>query len=343
MSKLSVIDKFIFFINSILATLLLLSYILPLFPPKIFALLSVLSLTVPLLIAVNALFALYWLLKLKRQMLLSIIILVIGYFYLGSLYNFSSDSDSDSVSEDNLSIMSYNVRLFNIYNWIPNTDTGLEISKFAKTEYPDILSLQEYHPNNKSADFSFYKYKYIQLAGEKKQFGQAIYSKFPIIAKGSVTFPNTPNNAIYADIVKGKDTIRVYNIHLQSLKINPEVEALKKQDSERLLKSIGKSFAMQQSQTELFLEHKNSCPYKMIITGDLNNTASSYVYRMIKGDLNDTFREAGHGFGKTFNFKFFPVRIDFIFTDEEMQITGFKTFTEVYSDHYPIMANITLH
>ncbi|WP_434035451.1 endonuclease/exonuclease/phosphatase family protein [Formosa sp. 4Alg 33] len=341
MRKLNGIDKFIFLINSVFATLLLLSYILPFFPPKNFSILSVLSLTVPFLIIANVAFALYWLLKIKLQMVLSITVVLIGYFYSGSLYRFSSATAIDN--DENLSIMSYNVRLFNIYQWIPDTDTALEISKFVKEQQPDILCLQEYHPNNKSADFSSYKFHYIQLAGEKKQLGQAIYSKFPIVNKGSIRFPNTTNNAIYVDVVKEKDTIRIYNIHLQSLKINTEVEALKKQDSERLFKSIGKSFAVQQDQTELFLEHKSKSPYKMIITGDLNNTASSYVYRMIKGDLNDTFREAGSGFGKTFNFKFFPVRIDFIFADENFKINGFKTFKEEYSDHYPIMTKVSLH
>ncbi|CDF79970.1 endonuclease/exonuclease/phosphatase [Formosa agariphila KMM 3901] len=341
MAKFNVIDKFIFFINSILATLLLLSYILPFFPPKQFALLSVLGLTVPFLIIINVLFVLYWLLKLKRQMVLSALVLILGYFCFGAYYKFSSSTSNPS--EDSLSVMSYNVRMFNVYNWIPDTDVGLEISKFVAKEQPDILSLQEFHPKNASVDFSFYKYKYIQLAGEQKQFGQSIYSKHPIINKGSVTFPDTPNNAIFVDVVKGADTIRVYNIHLQSLKINPEVEELKKQDSERLFKSIGQSFATQQRQTELFLEHKAQCNYKMIITGDLNNTASSYVYRMIKGNLNDTFKEAGSGFGKTFNFKFFPVRIDFIFTDDAFNINGFKIFNDaVYSDHYPIMTTLSL-
>ena len=149
----------------------------------------------------------------------------------------------------------------------------------------------------------------------------------------------------YADVIKGKDTIRIYNIHLQSLRINTKVEELKKQNSELLIKSVGHSFAMQQAQTELFLEHKKTCKYKMIITGDLNNTAYSYVYRMIRGDLEDTFKEAGNGFGKTFNFKFFPVRIDFIFADEDdFDINSFKTFNdEVHSDHYPIMTNLSLH
>ena len=81
----------------------------------------------------------------------------------------------------------------------------------------------------------------------------------------------------------------------------------------------------------------------MIVCGDFNNTAYSYVYKRIKGDLQDAFDEAGNGFGRTFNFKFFPVRIDFILVDKNFTINAFKTFDEQFSDHYPIMAKVKLH
>ncbi|MGJ5640705.1 endonuclease/exonuclease/phosphatase family protein [Formosa sp. S-31] len=344
MRKLNIIDKFIFIINSVLATLLLLSYLLPYIPPKHFALLSVLSLMVPLLMLINGLFVLYWLLKLKKQLLLSALVLVIGYFNLGSFYKFSSERASEkNENETTISVMSYNVRLFNIYKWIEDKDVEQEISSLVQEASPDILCIQEFHPEQKRVDFSQYKHNYVQLAGEHKLFGQAIFSRFPIVNSGSITFPNTPNNAIYADVVKGEDTIRVYNFHLQSLRINTQVEELKKQDSERLLKSIGNSFSIQQEQAELLLEHITACKYKMLITGDLNNTASSYVYRKIKGDLTDTFKVAGEGFGKTYEFKFYPVRIDFIFSDEAFAVRDFKTFNVLYSDHYPVMASLSLH
>ncbi len=80
----------------------------------------------------------------------------------------------------------------------------------------------------------------------------------------------------------------------------------------------------------------------MIICGDFNNTAYSYVYRKIKGNLNDTFDEAGNGFGRTYDFQFFPVRIDYIFSDEAFTVNGFKSYNERYSDHYPIMATLLL-
>ncbi|GGZ78550.1 endonuclease/exonuclease/phosphatase family protein [Algibacter mikhailovii] len=237
--------------------------------------------------------------------------------------------------------MNYNVRLFNLYGWIPESGVETKIIEFIQTESPEVLSVQEYHPH-KNIDLSFFKYKFEKLSNGKLRYGQAIFSQFPIVNSGSIEFPETANNAIYADIVKGSDTIRVYNIHLQSLRINTAVENLKKEDSERLLNRVSTAFKMQQLQAELFLEHKEACPYKMVVCGDFNNTAFSYVYRIIKGDLNDTFKEAGNGFGRSYEFKFFPVRIDFILADDRFNVNGYSSYTEHYSDHFPIMATLSL-
>jgi endonuclease/exonuclease/phosphatase family metal-dependent hydrolase len=328
-----------FVVNSLVATMLLLSYILPFIAPKKFAFLSVLSLAVPLLIIINILFIIYWLLKVKKQLLLSVIVLAIGYSYLFSLYKFSS---SKNISDaENISIMNYNVRLFNLFEWIPDTLVKQKIVNFITEKQPDILSMQDYRPDEALHLNDYYKYE--ELSGKKVKNGQAIFSKYPIIKSGSLEFPNTSNNAIYADIVKNGDTIRIYNVHLQSLRIDPTSVKLDLETSENLFNRVSNTFKLQQSQTELFLAHKNKCPYKMIICGDFNNTAYSYVYKEIKGDLQDAFVEAGNGFGRTFNFKFFPVRIDFILIDDSFTINAFKTFDIQLSDHYPIMAKIKLH
>ena len=81
----------------------------------------------------------------------------------------------------------------------------------------------------------------------------------------------------------------------------------------------------------------------MIICGDFNNTAYSYVYKKIRGNLQDAFVESGNGFGRTFKFKFFPVRIDFILADDNFDVNDFKTFDVELSDHYPVMAKVKLH
>ena len=245
--------------------------------------------------------------------------------------------------------MSYNVRLFNLFKWIDKPDVPGDILSFINDQNPDILCIQEYS-SSANIDLKVYRYKFIFMEGNKIKTGQAIFSKFPIINQGDIVFPNSNNNVIYADIKKGKDIIRVYNMHLQSIKITPDVNEISEninvinQDkSQVLLIRISKAFKQQQQQAEILKEHKKRCEYPIIICGDMNNSAFSYVYRSIKGTLKDSFEEAGTGFGQTYKFRYYPARIDYIFADEKMTVKKFESFSEFEnSDHYPVMVKLSL-
>ena len=340
MKGLKLGSKIIFAINSLVALLLLVSYILPYVPPKSFASLSVLSLSVPLLILFNFIFFIYWLLRVKKQLLLSLFVLLLGWNYITSMYKFSSSKHIED--PNNISVMSFNVRLFNIFNWIPNKTVKEDITDFIIKESPDILCLQEYRTGSpvKLKNYNSFNATFNKTV----RGGVVIFTKFPIVNSGSLEFPNTLNNGIFIDIVKQKDTIRVYNLHLQSSGIKTDVDNLKKEPSGQLFKQVVTTFKAQQEQVEMLLRHRAKCNYKTIITGDFNNTAYSYIYREIKGDdLVDTFEEAGNGFGKTYDFKFFPLRIDFILSDEAFSVNSFKTYDIKLSDHFPIKANLKLH
>ncbi len=344
MKKLGLFDKFIFILNSLAATALLFSYLLPLIPPKSFPLLSVLSLGVPVLIILNAIFLVYWILKFKRQMLLSLLILLLGYNYvLGFVKVSNAEMDEDNSSD--LSLMSYNVRMFNAYEWSDRTDIPEKITDFIKEKNPDILCVQEHYVG--AAQLSkIYPYEYIKLKGKNAEFGSAIFSKFPIVKKASLDFPHQGNNnAIYADVVVAeKDTVRVFNVHFQSLNIKPGIDDLQKEDSKKLLGRIGYGFSLQQEQAEMLMEDLNKSPYKTIIAGDFNNTSFSYIYNLIKQDgrFNDAFLEAGNGFGKSFKLDYFPLRIDFLLIENGMSINEFDKFEIDYSDHYPVLTKIGL-
>jgi endonuclease/exonuclease/phosphatase family metal-dependent hydrolase len=337
MKKLSWFNKVIYSLNIVLTVLTVIAYILPFMAPKLFPLLSVFTLVMPLMLVLNAMCFVYWLIQVKRQMLLSGLILLLGITFISKFYKFSAkDAAADS---DDFTLMSYNVRLFNIYDWLPQRDIPQVIPAFVKENNPDILCLQEY---NKIGDGSFgsYKYKYIyKMAG---QTGQAIYSRYRIINKGDIQFPGSANNVVYADIKKGKDTLRVYSMHLQSIKISPDIhENFDEERSKIIFKRISAAFEKQQLQAELVEKHKSECPYPMIICGDLNNSAFSYVYRSVKGKMNDAFEEAGKGFGKSYNFKYYPARIDYVFTDKTIDVKQYTTFSGfINSDHFPIMTRL---
>jgi endonuclease/exonuclease/phosphatase family metal-dependent hydrolase len=346
MKKLSWFNKVIFGFNIVVTVLTFIAYVLPFLAPKLFPLLSVLTLILPLFLIINALFFIYWLLQLKRQVMLSGLVLLLGITFINKFYKFSSNDLPEE--EKDFTVMSYNVRLFNLFDWLPNEHIGDTILSFINEQNPDILCIQEYSENAK-VDLRVYKYKAVFMEGKQIKTGQAIFSKFPIFNQGDFKIPEAGNNIIYADIKKGKDTIRVYNIHLQSIKISPDVneieehvEVINQNKSQQLFGRIRDAFKKQEQQAAILVRHKKECQYPVIICGDMNNSAFSYIYRNIKGDLNDCFEEAGNGFGQTYKFKYYPARIDYIFANKKMKVKSFKSFSKFEnSDHFPIMTRLS--
>lgn len=340
MRVLRFFDALTFFLNAFFALGLLSSYLLPYIVPSRYPLISVLSLALPVLLVINLIFALYWLLRLKKVFLLSFLVLLLGWKHLQAFYKFSGKKPPLKTDEL-VSVMTYNVRLFNAYKWIDDPSINNSIIAFIEKETPDILCIQEFYSEEEKA-FASYPYRYIESKTTRQKNGQAIFSKYPIVNSGSLAFPHTDNNAVYADVVKGKDTVRVYNLHLESLKIQPEKTELTEENSKRLYKRIARAFTIQHSQVEIFNTHRKTCSYKKIVCGDFNNTPYSHIYKQVRGDMNDSFVEAGTGLGRTFRFSYFPVRIDFILSSREIEVLAHHNYRKAYSDHFPVMTLLRL-
>ncbi|NJY62314.1 endonuclease/exonuclease/phosphatase family protein [Salinimicrobium sp. CDJ15-81-2] len=342
MKGLNWFDKFLFFLNILAALILLFSYLLPYIPPSTFALLSVFSLGVPLLIVVNVIFLLFWLFRLRIQALLSLIVLLIGFNHVTSVYEISS-GEEEMQGDSVLKVLTYNVRQFNQYGWAEDRDIPQKISEFIKEQDADVVAMQEYYNGELNIARSF-PHKYIKLKEKNAEFGLAIFSKYPIIATGSLDFPTqSNNNAIYADIFKAGDTIRVINVHLQSFGIKPNLNNIEKQHTKRVFLGMGQTFVRQERQMNLIRDLVTETPHRSIVLGDFNNTAYSYVYRELKAlGLQDAYKEAGNGFGKTFEIYYLPLRIDFILPEETMEILSFENHEVPYSDHFPITASLRI-
>ncbi|MBO9586079.1 MAG: endonuclease/exonuclease/phosphatase family protein [Flavobacterium sp.] len=347
MKNLSWFNKIMFFLNIVLTVLTFSVYVLPFLAPKSFPLLSVLTLFMPAFFAANILFFVYWGIQFKKRLILSGLVLLTGITFISKFYKFSAKEYVKD--EKDFSVMSYNVRLFNVFKWLDRDDIPANIKAFIDEKDPDILCIQEYS-NSAHLDLKVYPHRYIFIDGKKIKTGQAIFSKFPIIEQGNIIFPKSDNNVVYADIKRGKDIIRVYNMHLQSIKISPDVSEISddidnvnQKKSQRIYARISKGFKQQQEQAEIFREHIKNCKTPMIICGDMNNSPFSYVYRNIKGKLKDAFEEAGEGFGATYKFRYYPARIDYIFTDSKMKVKQFESFSDFEnSDHYPIMTRLSM-
>ena len=335
MNYLNFFNKIIFLFNSIAAILLLISYTVPYLPPSKFAILSIFSLGVPLLLLLNIIFVIYWTLLLKPKLFLSLSVLILGISHIKSSFNFSYD---DTMNESSVKIMSYNVHLLNLYNWIKDDNIPEQVNKFIQDRSPDILCFQEYQTS--IAPKLNYLYNFSSISDNKSEL--VIFSKFKFINTGTIEFSNSTNRAIFADLIIKSDTIRVYNLHLQSTGINTDLSNFDSNQSDALIKQLTKSFKAQELQTKLIVSHLKKSPYKYIISGDFNNTAHSYVYRLLKSNLVDSFEISGNGFGSTFSFNHYPLRIDFILLDSSFQVFQHKNYNVEYSDHYPISCSFKI-
>lgn len=299
--------------------------------------LSFLSLTVPLLVLVNFLFLLYWLMVSPKKISLSFTVLAVGYFVLGSFLVFNESTTTNS--KDELKIMSFNVQGFNELDVMNEPNLGEAIVDFFKRENPDVICIQEFSRVWYKKLKQQYPY-FSQTPYLAQKTKQGILSKYPIITEGSLDFPDSWNNAIFVDIKYNKDTVRVYNLHLESLKVRPR--SIKRERSDRLLGRLRNSFAKQQEQADLIRNHMDLVNYKKIVCADFNNTQYSYAYNAVKNDMKDSFEEKGFGYGRTINFWKFPLRIDFILTDPGIEVLEHENYNVKLSDHEPIMATLRI-
>jgi vancomycin resistance protein VanJ len=326
LKKLSFFGKILFWCNSIVAVLLLVSFILPYLAPKQFPSLSLLSLGVSPLIVLTFLFGVYWLVKLKKQFILSAVMLVAAYLFFNPFYKFPSN-ELFSSSENTISVLSYNVRLFNAYQKdIDRAKISDVFDSTLKTAKPDVIFIQEYYRKT-TQKISGYPYQYIYFKNKKIGLGYAIFSKYPLINTGSFDFEKSYNNSL-----------RLYNVHLKSLGITASVNSLQEQDKEQLFNRTGARFERQQDQVEILLSHIRASKHPVILGGDFNNTAFSYVYRKLLSGMKDAFIEKGSGLGTTFMFDFYPMRIDYIFGSKQLEVLEFTSLDQTFSDHFPIAA-----
>lgn len=330
MKNLSLFEKLFFVLNSIFSTLLIFSIFFAYVKPSLIQNFSLFTLLTPIFSFINLFFLFFWIISLKKQFLLSFVCLLISFKSMAK--SFTISNSSPEFSENKLSILSYNVRMFNVYNWISDEDISNKISIFLSGQNPDIICLQEFY--DKNFELKKYPYKFKFTRGDKTKYGQVIYSKHPIINKGEINFKSKSNSAIYADLKLKKDTIRIYNIHLESFSFDKSVDIT--QHNEKIISDISNTFITQQNQVEKIISNIKQCNYRYIITGDFNNTAHSYVYNKLITGLKDSFSEKGDGFGTTFSYKKIPFRIDYILIPKDYKVNNFKTYDVNFSDHKPI-------
>jgi endonuclease/exonuclease/phosphatase family metal-dependent hydrolase len=315
-----------------------------------------------LLLLINVFFIFFWMVVRLRYLLIPLLAVIVTWPVLATYFSLHLPSKETAEATGGIKVMSYNVRNFDLYHWSSSSDVLDGIVEMISKAKPDIVCLQEFY----NADTG--KFQTIQLlandAGlpychfEKKSmkkgraWGTAIFSRYPVVGQGTVKFDNkTQNSCSYADIKIDSVTVRVFNIHLQSI-------YLSKQDYQYLEDISEKQEVLVKPTREIFSKLKRAfiyrgeqaldiekrildSPHPVIVCGDFNDAPASFAYHILSNQLQDTFLERGWGIGPTYSG--FPqiFRIDYIFADAFFHVMSYKTTCEKYSDHYPVTSVLT--
>lgn len=359
LNRKNIFHKILLISNVFFIVALLFSYVASLFSPSTFWIAAFFGLALPFLFFINLIFIIVWLFLGRKYFMLSLFALILGYKSIPKIIQFNVNKD---VPENAYKIMSYNVRLFDLYQWQENKKSRSNIFKLIRREKADILCLQEfYYSEDTTYEFktldsisNFQNVNYIHTEYNYNKglqhWGIATFSKYPIVGKGRVNFPSTEHNiCIYTDIQLKDEIIRVYNMHLASIQLE-KVDY--KSDPDAAIDYFGKekewiaklktAFFKRAEQAESIALSIANSPYRVILVGDLNDSPNSYAYRTLSKDMKDAFVQAGRGFGQTYIGKFPSFRIDYILHSKTIKSHRFQTLEDKLSDHHPIVSQFTI-
>ena len=363
---LSFIDKLFLWINIFLCTCLLISYLAPITNPTKFWPVAFFGLAYPFLLLGNVILIVYWLFRKSIWIFLSIVVIGIGLNVLNKNIGLRFTSSPTFIAGSNIiRMMTYNVHNFKRYGSKNDISTKQEILQIIRDQTPDIIGFQEFYTKNKGQydmldsikkilNCTNYYFETVRSNADES-IGMALFSKFPITAHGMVQLSEhgSENQCIYADIKKGDKTFRVYSVHLQSIRFDPEdyryLNNVSPQDGKgkvgsatRLGSKLKTAFLKRSEQVFKIKEHAAACPYPYIISGDFNDTPTSFaVHEMSKG-LKNAFIEKGSGLGRTYNGSFPNYQIDYIMATPQFDVADYYIIEKRLSDHYPVRSDLVL-
>ena len=346
---MGLVKKILILANVGLVVALLLAYLSPTTNPNDNGMYALFGIFYPALLLANLGLMVLWIFVDYRYLFLSLVAILFGWNHLTGFVNVSATT----AKQADLRLMSYN--LGSGY-YIRDRDKATQQAKtqdfvdyLATIDAPDIICVQEFNSYLKAIFVKqFEGYEVHHIANK----GAIIFSKYPIVNGGNIEFGTRTNSCVYADIVKGSDTLRVYNMHLQSNSISREADDvienadLKAPKTWKSIKGILGKYAqaskVRATQARRIREHSTSSPYPVVLCGDANDPPTSYTYGTLAAGLTDAFHAKGSGIGTTYGGSIPMLRIDYILADPTMAVTAYQCRKEIFSDHYPIFAEVKL-
>ncbi|MDD2797739.1 MAG: endonuclease/exonuclease/phosphatase family protein [Bacteroidales bacterium] len=318
------------------------------------------GLAFPVIFIFNLVFLFYWIIRLRKYVLLSVLGLIISWHQI-SVY-FPIHKQTKEVPVGAIKILSYNVRAF---NYVSHTeDTPNPTIQYILDQDADIVCLQEFgwsknegYLDRKTILKAFEKYPYfkftISSANNWHAEGLACFSKYPILSSHKLNFKSKYNGSAYYCIKIGDRKIDLINNHLESNKFtSDDIGVYKKvfkdfnpnhlEDfNDIVIRKMDQAFKYRAKQAQVVAEEIKKCQHDLIVVGDFNDSPISYAYHTVSKNLDDAFVDTGFGPGISYNENRFYFRIDNILHSPSIKAYNCKVDRIRLSDHFPISCYVT--
>lgn len=256
--------------------------------------------------------------------------------------------------QHSFTLMSYNTRLMGD---VRKPKQNRVIQYILRTQ-PDIVCLQEVEVSKSNDNLTLselrealnvYPYTYFdfKIYNSRRQYGNAVFSRFPLIDKHTLRYESRGNITSVCDIVLPDDTLRLYTNHLESNRLDRRDLDIGTTTEQAQSAVAGTSAKLTHASEIRVLQAKaiqsdaRRSPYPVLIVGDMNTTPVSYTYRILQHGMRDAFLESSNGrLGHTFAKRGLGVRIDYILHSRQLSASDFEVPHVDYSDHYPILTTI---
>lgn len=208
---------------------------------------------------------------------------------------------------------------------------------------PNRFTLPDLREAMREYPYTYYDFK---VYNSRRQFGNVVFSRYPLINKQTIRYESQSNISSQCDVVVGQDTLRLVVNHLESFRLNNSdfsldsltANTLRESSLNRKLTYASRLRRQQAYSVRKAIHHS---PYPVIAVGDFNAIPLSAVYWIMNTGLRDCYAESSVGrYGSTYERKGIRVRIDYIFTSRALKSLACRVGKERYSDHYPVIATI---
>ena len=315
------------------------------------------GLILPILIILNFLFLIYWAFRFKFWFWLPLLALILNIGFIKSVYQLPGNAKTtDAIGGTPVTIGTYNV---NGFCYGRRSLTASMISEFMKEKEVDILCFQEvdldsvYTLDSLAKAFHYLPYK-SYVKSKVKGFNLLLLSKYPILKSSRIRFGASDNQAMQADLLIKKDTVRIINFHLQTTNYNQAKFPLVPEHwifnlSDEAEKSMGvyrvlnANFKKRLIQANFIHSIIKETPYPTLVCGDMNSNPASHTYHQIKGhELEDGFITCGSGYEYTIKGLKKLYRIDYIFHTKDFSGKSYKSYLLDYSDHKTVIMKLII-